>query len=208
MTTKLNQYLAIWKLLLCSFFFSLFSIKFYEKIYKNFQGFGFKYFLSCLLIASIIKSSLIFIDLQQIVNYLKFNQQNQYSTLLQKFFTQFPTIQYNGKSIAIEGDEALDIKNPFDERQKLLSINSAGYNNSFQNSLIILSKENLIINSNEKPYIIPYHKIDTKPSVIDGDKLKTMIGFYISEFKYQIWTGIFFAICFIFASVTFHVIFS
>jgi len=203
MTTKLNQYLAIWKLLLSNLFLSLFSIKFYEKIYKNFQGFGFKYFLSCLLIASIIKSSLIFIDLQQIVNYLKYNQQNQYSTLLQKFFTQFPTIEYDGKSISMEIDETVEVANPFDEKQKLLSINSSGKNHSPQDSLVVLSKENLIINSNEKPYVIPYYKIDTKPSVIDGDRLKILAGFYINEFKYQIWTGTFFATCFVFASVTF-----
>ncbi|AVP87528.1 hypothetical protein phytr_5850 [Candidatus Phycorickettsia trachydisci] len=203
MTAKLNQYLNIWKLLICNLFLSLFSVKFYEKIYKNFQGFGFKYFLSCLLIASIIKSTILFIDLQQIVNYLKYDQQNYYSSLLQSFFTQFPTIQYDGKSIAIEKDEALDIANPFDETQKLLSITSSGKNDWSQSSLIVLSKENLIINSSEKPYIIPYYKIDTKPSVINGDRLKTLIGFYISEFKYQIWSGIFFAICFVFASVTF-----
>lgn len=203
MISKLNHYLAIWKLLLYNIFLSLFSIKFYEKIYKSFQGFGLKYFLFCLLMASIIKSSLVFIDFQQMVNYLKYNQQNQYSLQLQKFFEQIPTIKYDGKSISIEEDKVFDIANPFDETKKLVSINSSGKNNSSQDSLIILSKENLIVNSSEKPYVIPYYKIDLKPSVIDGDRLKTLIGFYISEFKYQIWTGIFLGICFVFVSVTF-----
>lgn len=203
MTATLNYYLAIWKALLHNILLSLFSIKFYEKNYKSFQGFGFKYFLFCLLIASIIKSSLIFINLQQIVNYLKYNEQNQYSLQLQKFFEQIPTIKYDGKSVYIEEDKVLNIANPFDETRKLLSINPSGKNNVSQNSLITLSKENLIVNSNEKPYVIPYYKIHTKPSVIDGDRLKTLAGFYISEFKYQIWIGIFIGVCFIFISVTF-----
>lgn len=186
----INKYLYIWKLLFNNFILSLYNPRFYQKIYLDFKGFGFKYFLVCCLLASAINSCWFCLHFNKFANYL------QYGTILSnsssflsvfdgrswdKIFDDLPELEYDNKDIksaSIEKDQVFFINAPDDEKIKLIAIDLDGKLAKNNYPKITLLAKNIVIRprSDDNSVVkIPYQIIYSKKFLIDGQKLKNII---------------------------------
>jgi hypothetical protein len=94
---------------------SLYSYQFYQRVYKDFAGYGVKHLLTCCVLASIINCTWLFSQCNNLLGYLQSNKPVAYSAYLDAIFNELPKISYDGKKISseeISKDSAFFIKNP------------------------------------------------------------------------------------------------
>jgi hypothetical protein len=201
LNVKFNYYLKIWQVFFDHLTMSLYSYKFYQKVYKNFNGYGIKHLLVCCALASVINCIWLFNQCDDLLGYLKNRKHIAYATYLDAIFNELPKLKYDGSHISseeINNDSIFYIKNPKTQGiPNLVSINLSGKNNTTpKQSVINLTKNKLIINNKSSNVIdVPYTAITNNAITIDGRKLKRIITNYVENirhlFLYKTLPGVF-----------------
>lgn len=111
MTTLLSSPLPFLKNLFMHLWLSLSSIKFYERVFKKYNGYGISYILNLSLISSAICTSIFLYKLDTIQGYLKNNIMSEKAEHIDFVLKQIPPIEYDGQKISVNTDEPILIKN-------------------------------------------------------------------------------------------------
>lgn len=121
---------------------SLSSIKFYEKVFKKYNGYGISYILNLSLISSVICIAIFLYQLDRIQDYLKYNVMSEKAEHIDFILKQIPPIEYDGQKILIDADEPILIKNK--NGTNILAIdpnNKINPNDSNKFPIILLQKK-------------------------------------------------------------------
>jgi len=110
MTTLLSSPLSFIKNLFTHLQLSLSSIKFYEKVFKKYNDYGFSYILNLALISSVICSALFLYKLDKIQDYLKNNVMSEKVQNIDFILKQIPPLEYDGQKISVSIDTPILIK--------------------------------------------------------------------------------------------------
>lgn len=111
MTTLLSNPLPFIKNLFMHLWLSLSSIKFYERVFKKYNGYGITYILNLSLISSVICTSIFLYKLGTIQDYLKNNVMSEKAEDIDFVLKQIPPIEYDGQKISADTNEPILIKN-------------------------------------------------------------------------------------------------
>lgn len=195
---NLNKYVYIWKLFCENFFLSLYNQRFYQKIYIHFKGLGFKHFLVCCLLASVINSVWLFAHFENLANYLKagtnLSQSSSFITIFDgkswdKIFNDLPEIEYDNKVLqcsSIEKGQVFYISSYNDTKNKLVAIDLDNKLIKDNYPKITLTRREIIIRpklDHDNLVGIPYQIIGASKFVIDGKKLKNILTNQVVDFE-------------------------
>lgn len=111
MTTLLSSSLSFLKNLFTHLWLSLSSIKFYEKVFKKYNGYGVSYILNLSLISSVICTAILLYNLDKIQDYLKNNIISEKVANIDFVLKQMPPIKYDGHKISVDTNTPILIKN-------------------------------------------------------------------------------------------------
>jgi hypothetical protein len=144
MTTLLSSPLPFLKNLFTHLWLSLSSIKFYEKVFKKYNGYGMSYILNLSLISSVICTAIFLYQLDRIQDYLKNNVMSEKAEHIDFVLKQIPPIEYDGQKILIDADEPILIKNKNGTNILAIDPNNKINPNDSNKFPIILSQKKII----------------------------------------------------------------
>jgi len=145
MTTILITARLFIKTLLDHLQLSVSSIKFYEKVFTSYRGYGIKYIFILSTISSLICCVVFLNQTNKINNYLNYGQVSRDTQYIDQIITQLPIIEYDGRNISLQENTPLYINDL--EDQKILAIdpkNQLSFTD--KNKIpIIFAKDTLIV---------------------------------------------------------------
>lgn len=144
MTTLLSSPLPFIKNLFMHLWLSLSSIKFYERVFKKYNGYGISYILNLSLISSVICIAIFLYKLNTIQDYLKNNVMSEKAEHIDFILRQIPPIEYNGQKISVDVDEPILIKNKNGTNILAIDPNNQIMPNDSNKFPIILSQKEMI----------------------------------------------------------------
>lgn len=102
MTTLLSTPKAFIKTLITHLWLSVSSVKFYEKIFNSYKGYGIKYVLALSLISSLICTILFLYHLDNVRSYLNKDKISANVENIDHIIRQLPALDYDGLKISTE----------------------------------------------------------------------------------------------------------
>jgi hypothetical protein len=176
--------------------FSLYSPEYYQDIYKKFNGWGIRYILTASFIATLIALIPFFNLLVEVKDYFNTDKVSKNIEGLDHIINQFPTLNYNGKSISLDDEEPYYIYNAQD---KVFAVIDTRNNNvAYKEEKVILTKDKIILNlkvsdDNSDRTVLPieYSKIISEASTLNIADLKKLLG-HICESAIKVFIYFFF----------------
>lgn len=145
MTTLLSSPINFIKTLVMHLWLSVSSIRFYEKVFKDYKGYGALYILNLSLISSIICTILFLNHIDKIRDYLNNNIISTKVENIDFVVKQIPPINFDGQRISIDNPNTIFIKNKNGSSVLAIDPNNQikpGERNKFP---LILSADKMII---------------------------------------------------------------
>ncbi len=122
MTTKFTVAFLWARTLFNQLWLSVSSVRFYQDIYKSYQGYGTKYLLTVTFLSSLIYCLFIFNYLIKIKDYFVNNHLTSSITTIDYILKQLPEIYYDGNKIIVDQEEPIYL---FDQNSnKIVAIDS------------------------------------------------------------------------------------
>ncbi len=146
MTTLVSTLTIFVKTLINHLWLSVSSAKFYQDVFSTYQGYGTKYIFTLSVISSLMCNVVFLVYADKVQKYLSDDVISESVVNIDYVVRQLPTINYNGKDIAISEDSALFIYDM--NNVKLLAIDPAGKlsHNDKTQIPILLMKDQININ--------------------------------------------------------------
>ena len=157
MTTMLNNLFEWAKVLLQTLFLSATSPRFYSDNFQNYTGYGVKYLLTISLICSFIITVPMLMTANKLSDYFTEGKLSNTVVILDHVINQFPTLEYDGKSISTPDETPIILNDPSNKQ------------------LIIIDPENKTpFNDKSKiPVYISSNKLTVNVVSSDGSIIKT-----------------------------------
>lgn len=177
--------------LLYNMYHSLFSIRFYQKVYSSYRGFGIKYIFSIIIISVTINCIAFLWYIDQTKDYLQHNTSNQVSDNLNNVFEQWPPVIYQDKKIQFNDDSqpSTIITTPLGREVILIDPYDKIKPNEKNHIPVVLQKEYIAINLDSlsnasggeaQKFIVSYNEIiATDPYTLDSEGLKSLLLEYL-----------------------------
>ncbi len=146
MTILVSTLTIFIKTLAKNLWLSVSSAKFYQDVFSSYQGYGTKYIFTLSIISSFMCSIVFLVYVDKIQKYLSDDVISESVVNIDHVIRQLPTINYNGKDIAISEDFSSFIYDA--DNIKLLAIDPSGKlsHNEKMQVPILLMKDQIIIN--------------------------------------------------------------
>lgn len=109
MTTLLSESLLFIKTLITHLWLSVSSVKFYEKVFRSYKGYGFKYAFILSFISSLFCTALLLNNIDKVSNYLDKDILSTNVVKIDQILRQIPEIDYDGSNISIQEETPLSL---------------------------------------------------------------------------------------------------
>jgi hypothetical protein len=185
MTTFLTRYIDFVVNYIQLFFrfaaLSLYSPEFYQDVYKRFNGWGVRYVFTASFIATLVVSIFYLKIFEQVRDYYAYDKTSESLSDLDHIMNQFPSLNYNGKSISIDEEEPYYIYN-LQGKSFLVIDTYINNNDKYKTERVVLTKDHVIFNfahEKSKPtnsvYNIEYNKILSFSGLNNASQILTLV---------------------------------
>ncbi len=183
MTTLLSNPFFFIKTLIKHLWMSISSIKFYERVFRTYKGYGIQYIFSLSIISSLFCIILFLDHISKIKNYLNNNIMSQDLLHIDHVIRQLPTIDYDGQKIFLTEETPLFINNFNNHKLLTIDPNLKLIPSDRIKIPIFLGDSTMIIkffdSKGQMRYTLPikYNKIlGNHPQILTQDVIKTILA--------------------------------
>ena len=160
MTTLLSDTISCFKALIRILLLSLYSIKFYQDVYKSYTGFGIKYIFTISFCSSLFLCTLLLQQIYEVRNYLVNETLSKNVINLDHIISQFPDLNYDGDSILNEEENIIFLTNTNNKAVVAIDPQSKLSANIKAKIPVIFSDKKLLVSLIDKNGKIIYSKTE------------------------------------------------